>query len=194
MLTVTAPGAVQQPLPRGETCSQAPPVAVADATEKEKFDPVLDMLRVCGSGFAPAKGMVKLIGFTWLKTESPTTTATGTVTLLPVVVNVSSPTKVPGVSPPPGKLAGVTVTARMDGAVPDAELTASQLPPSTVVLDAVQGRDPVPLLRICNNWKGGAAPPVFREKLIWPGTLSKNGPAEATVSVTVMFMVTVAVG
>src|ERR1700733_7554203 len=152
MLTVIASGAVQQSLPAGETCSQAPPVDVAAATEKLKAVPVLAMLRTCGSGFAPANGMVKLIGFTWLKTEAPTVTLTGIVTLLPAAVNTSSPTKVPAVSPPPGKLPGTIATAKVEGATPDVGATPSQLPPSAVLLATVQLKDPVPLLRICTGW------------------------------------------
>ena len=152
MLTVIASGATQQSLPTGDTCNQAPPLDVAAATEKLKVEPVLAMLKTCGSGFAPAKGMVKLIGFTWLKTELPTTTLIGMVTLLPVAVNTKSPMKVPGVSPPPGKLAGTIATAKLEGATPAAGARPSQLPPSAVLLATVQFNDPVPPFRICTDW------------------------------------------
>jgi len=44
MLTVIASGVTQQPLPAGETCSQAPPVAVDEATEKSKFELLIGRL------------------------------------------------------------------------------------------------------------------------------------------------------
>ena len=89
MLTVIASGVTQQPLPRGETCSHAPPVAVDEVTVKLMFELVLPTVRVCGKGLLPPSGMVKLMGFTWLNTESPTTTVTGIVAL-PVAVKISS--------------------------------------------------------------------------------------------------------
>src|ERR1022692_4346792 len=58
------------------------------------------MLSTCGSGLAPPNGMVKLSGFTWLKTFGPTTTHTGTVAVSPVVTNTNWPQKVPATSPP----------------------------------------------------------------------------------------------
>src|ERR1700722_16888133 len=152
MLTVIASGVTQQPLPAGETCSQAPPVAVDEATEKSKFELVLAMVTTCGNGFAPANGMLKLNGFTCSKTGSPTSTTIGTVTLLPVAVKTNSPTNVPEVRPPPGRLAGVIDTAKVVGATPLAGPTFSQLPPSAVLLATVQFSDPVPLFRICRVW------------------------------------------
>ena len=74
-------------LPAGETDSQAPPFAVAELTVKLKFEPALAIVMICGKGFAPARGMVKLSGFTWLKTWFPTNTTTGTETL-PVAVAI----------------------------------------------------------------------------------------------------------
>ena len=88
-LTVIASGVVQQATPVFAIVNQAPPLPVTAAASnvmlEPELSPVLMMLRTCGNGFAPPKGMVKLIGFTWRKTVLPTVTLTGMVTLLPAV-------------------------------------------------------------------------------------------------------------
>ena len=66
---------------------------------KVKLAPVLAMSRVCGSGFAPPATMVKLMGFTWLKTFDPTVTHTGMVPASPAVCTNTWPQKVPAMSP-----------------------------------------------------------------------------------------------
>src|ERR1039458_9990980 len=109
------------------------------------------MLSTCGSGLAPPNGMVKLSGFTWLKTFGPTTTHTGTVAVSPVVTNTNWPQKVPATSPPPGKLAGAIDTLTAVGAVPLAGERLSHLPPSAVVWDPVHFNVPVPAFLICKG-------------------------------------------
>jgi hypothetical protein len=74
-------------------------VAVDTLTVKLKEMPVLAMVKVCGSGFGPPNALAKLMAFTWRKTLSPTTTLTGTLTLLPADRNTSSPLNVPAISP-----------------------------------------------------------------------------------------------
>lgn len=85
-----------------------------------KFNAVLVLaaVTICGKGSAPPAGIVKRSGFTWLKTGSPITTFTGMLTRLLAVVIRTWPTKVPGTSPPPGRLAGVIDTASVEGAAP----------------------------------------------------------------------------
>src|SRR5262245_1744440 len=100
-------GVKQQPTPSGEIVSQLPPVAATAVALKRMVGPVLAIVKSCGSGFAPPNGMVKLMGFTWLKTLSPTTTLMGMVTLLLADRNANCPTNVPATTPPPGKFAGV---------------------------------------------------------------------------------------
>ena len=79
--------------------SQLPPVAVDTLTVKLKEVPVLATVKVCGNGLGPPNGLVKLMAFTWRKTLAPTTTVTGTVTLLPADRNTSSPLNVTAISP-----------------------------------------------------------------------------------------------
>lgn len=90
-LTVIVSGVAQQATPVFAMVSQAPPLLVTAAASKVMLEPELSPVlmsdRTCGSGFAPPKGMVKLMGFTCRKTVLPTVTLTGTVTLLPAVCN-----------------------------------------------------------------------------------------------------------
>src|SRR5947208_141226 len=103
MVTVSASGVKQHATPWGEICSQLPPVAVAaTALKRILLAPVLVIGRIWGKGFAPPNGLVKLRGFTWLKTLSPTATLIGMVTLLPAAEKTSCPVKVPAISPPFG--------------------------------------------------------------------------------------------
>jgi hypothetical protein len=81
-VTVIASGVVHQD-PQEVIVSHAPPFAVFATASKAKSAPVLAMLRICGRGLEPPKGFVKAMGFTCSNTESPTTTLTGIVTLLP---------------------------------------------------------------------------------------------------------------
>jgi hypothetical protein len=57
-LTIQTVGVVYTP-PEGESWSQEPPVVVEAVASTLKFDPVLAMATVWGSGFAPAKVLVK---------------------------------------------------------------------------------------------------------------------------------------
>src|SRR5262245_13443156 len=106
------------------------------------------------------------------------------VTLLSAAWNANWPVKVPAINPPFGKFAGITLIETVEGAVPVNVDAVSQAPPSDVLGVRAQFKVPVPALRICTVC-AGTAPPVLREKLIWPGTLSKNvPPVGATVKVT----------
>ena len=132
----------------------------------------------------PPNGMVKLTGFICVKTAVPTVTVTGIVVVSPGAVNTNSPVKVPASAPPPGRLAAVTETVAVEGAVPLVGVTDNHAPPSAVVKATVQFSEPVvpPLLirTICEV----AAPPGLREKLNPPGRLSKKGPLATTVKLT----------
>jgi hypothetical protein len=114
--------------------------------------------------------------FTWLKTSAPTVTLIGTVTLLEADWNRSWPVKVPATRAAPGRFAGMMPTVTEEGVVPLVADTFSQPPPSEVVALKVQFNVPeVSPFRRSTICAGGADPDVFMEKLIWPGTLSKNG-------------------
>src|SRR5437588_6294531 len=102
----------------GETESQLPPVVDTAVAPKPNVAPVLATTNVCGSGFAPPNGLVKLSALISLKTAGPTTTLTGTVTLTPGARKSSCPTKVPASSPPPGRLATEIFAVTIEGARP----------------------------------------------------------------------------
>src|SRR5450756_269145 len=111
--------------------------------------------------------MVKLSGLIWRKTLAPTTMLTGTVARLPFSWSRIWPLKVPATRPPPGRLAGFTLTVGVEGAVPlDAEML-SQAPPSDVAVVAVQSSVPVPALRMGRTWGGGGLPLVSMVKDSW---------------------------
>ena len=57
-------GVAQHPPPRLDILNQLPPVEVYTAELNKKFVPVLATDKICGSGFAPPAGMLKLMGFT----------------------------------------------------------------------------------------------------------------------------------
>ena len=155
-----------------------------------KLVPVLTPVNICGSGLAPLNGLVKLIAFNWAKTVFPTTTLTGTVTLPLADWNTSFPRKVPGVIPFPGRFASTSPMITFEVAVPLTADALSQLPPSTVLVISVQFSVPVPPFRIWIGWLGGVNPLLSREKLTWPGRLSKKvPPAGATVKDTGTVMV-----
>jgi hypothetical protein len=79
-LAVTANGVKQQALPVGEMLNHTPPFAVTALALKRIVDSsVVEMLRTCGSAFAPPNGMVKLIGFICVNAAVPTVTVTGIV-------------------------------------------------------------------------------------------------------------------
>jgi hypothetical protein len=65
-------------------------------------------------------------------------------------------------------------TLKLEGAVPlDADVL-NQFPPSEVLMLDDQANRPDPPFRTCRFWDGGLLElPVFREKLNWPGMLSK---------------------
>src|SRR5579859_713201 len=116
---------------------------------------------------------------------------TGIVTRLPVVCRMTCPVNVPAVMPPPGSLAGATLTCGADGAVPLAGEMVSQAPPSAVLVVAVQASVPVPALRISSACGGGPLPFVTMEKVSCPGRVSKYvAVAGSTVSVTGIVMLT----
>ena len=128
--------------------------------------------------------MVKLIGFVCRKTEVPTVTVTGMVVVSPVVMRSSSPTNVPAIRPPPGNCVTSIPIAGVEGAVPlDAE-GLSQLPVSAVLVVMVQLSVPVPAFLICNTCGVADPAPFSKEKLIWPGRVSKNGPEFSIVRLT----------
>jgi len=79
----------------------------------------------------------------------------------------------PATSPLPGRLLEVSVTVSDVGAVPLAEESVSQLPPSEVEAVAVQSSVPVPALRIGMLCGDGLAVPVAWKKPILPGMSSK---------------------
>jgi hypothetical protein len=87
---------------------------------------------------------------------------------------------------PFGRFAGATPTVRNDGAVPPDEEIVSQLPPSEVLVLAVQFNVPDPPFRICMVWLvGGLELLVTCEKLNCPGKLSTMvAPAVTMVNVT----------
>jgi hypothetical protein len=85
------------------------------------------------------------------------------VVVLEDVVNTSWPMKLPAVRPPPGRFATVTLTVTGEGAVPLADEIWSQLPPSEVLVDALQVSDPAPPFRTCTVWLVNAVPPVTSE-------------------------------
>src|SRR5207249_3816785 len=88
-------------------------------------------------------------------------------------------------SPCPGKFSVVTFTVSVEGATPVLGVTVSHLPPSAVLVVAVQFRVPDPPFWICTVWDGGLLWLGWKEKLTWPGRLSKNGVLlAATVRVT----------
>src|SRR5580692_9913193 len=112
--------------------------------------------RICGKGFAPANGMVKLMGLTWTNPLPPTRTLTGMVTLLLLPDrNRTWPVKRPGTSPWFCRFWVMIPILTSEGAVPLGADTVSQLPPSDVNTWAVQLRVPVPALRICTFCEGG---------------------------------------
>src|SRR3954451_2064073 len=89
---------------------------------------------------------------------------------------MSSPTNVPGVRPPPGRLGTDTPIETCEGAVPLVAEIVSQFPPSAVIPVKVQSNVPVdPPFLISISWFGGARPFVLRENCACPGRLSKNG-------------------
>src|ERR1700684_3138790 len=160
-----ASGVAQHSPPRLEIVSQLPPFPVYTAELKLKFVPVLATARICGKGFAPPWGMVKLIAFTCAKTLGPTTTLTGMVTSSPVVCSTSCPLKVPAASPLEGRALGLIDTLTVEGAVPLKAEAVNQLPPSAVLVDSVQCNVPVPAFLIWMAWAAGAMPFVVSEKL-----------------------------
>src|SRR5215471_17278234 len=150
------------------TESQFPPVAVKAWTVKLKVMPVLGIIKVCGSGSAPANGFVKLIPLICLNTLAPIVTPTGTVTLsvAPEVWSLIWPMKVPAFAPAPGRFAVTSDTLTFADPVPLVEETLSQFPPSAVLVLKLQFNVPVPPLRTYRLWLGGFNPPVCNEKLI----------------------------
>ena len=90
-LTVIVCGVLQAPLPKQsgpiEVVSQFPPEEVEGLVKNVTPAPVVAMVSVCGSGLGPANTFEKAIAFTCLNTFAPTTTLTGTVTLVPDAVN-----------------------------------------------------------------------------------------------------------
>src|ERR1700682_1230813 len=113
---------------------------------------------------------------------------TGTVTVLMALRKTSSPVKVPAINPKPGRALATTPTTTVDGAVPLDLDTVSQLPLSDVFVDRVQFKSPAPPFRIWRVFVGGLPVAVTKEKLTWPGTLSKKAPVDATVRETGMVM------
>jgi hypothetical protein len=92
---------------------------------------------------------------------------------------------VPAVRPPPGRLAGTNPTVTKEGAAPLVEEIVNQLPPSEVLVVAVQFNVPDPPLRIWMVWLVGVVLDVSIEKLTWPGKLSTIvAPAVTMVNVT----------
>ena len=108
---------------------------------------MLAIVKTCERGSAPPNTLVKLIGFTWVRIGSPTTTLTGTVTVVPPPENTSCPMNVPVVIPPPGRFATVIPTVIKEGAAPLVLDTVSQFAPSEVLFVRVQFSVPLPPLR-----------------------------------------------
>ena len=163
MLRVSASGVAQHPPPRFDILNQLPPVEVYTAELNKKFVPVLATDKICGSGFAPPAGMLKLMGFTCTKTLVPTVTLTGMVTTSPEPCKTTCPLKVPAMAPPFGRALGVTDILTVVGAVPLAADALSHAPPSAVLVARVQCNVPDPAFLIWMGWVGGALPPVAME-------------------------------
>ena len=70
------------------------------------------------------------------------------VTRLEALCSTTCPTNVPATRASPGSFAGSMLTESEEGAVPLGAERVSQLPPSAVVAEAVQAREPAPALRI----------------------------------------------
>jgi len=65
-MTSTGYGALQQPAFDGETDSQLPPEVVLATGVKRRAPLVVAMVTICGSGLAPAKGIVNdIAGTVW---------------------------------------------------------------------------------------------------------------------------------
>src|SRR5580700_2345755 len=148
-LTANECGVAQQSRLFGDTDSQLPPLPLAATGVKPISElSVASIFRICVSGLAPPNDAVKLRGFTCTKTLLPTVTATGMVTLSPLVLRSSSPTKVPAVAPPPGRADGVMPMETRDGAVPLEAVVVNHVPPLAVLAVRVQLRVPAPAFRI----------------------------------------------
>ena len=107
--------------------------------------------------------------------------------MLPAVWNTIWPLKVPAIKPALGKLAVMIPMVSLVGAVPLGADIVSQLPPSEVLVPAVQFNVPTPALRTCMVCETGLPVAVGMKKLTWPGRLSKNAlPTGETVKVTGM--------
>src|SRR5271163_134174 len=153
--------------------SQLPPVPATVTALNAKAVPVLATVMTWDSGLAPPKALVKYSGSTCRNTFAPTTAETGMVTRLEALCKTTCPTKVPARRFSPGRLAGSMLIERVEEAVPLGAERVSQLPPSAVVAEAVQPREPAPALRIWTSWAGGVSPLVALEKFRAPATLSK---------------------
>src|SRR5579871_4209786 len=137
---------------------------------KFKLVPVLGTVTTCGSGSGPPKTLVKAMALIWLITLVPTVTLTGTETLPPdACEKTSSPTKFPGTTPPPGRLATEIDTVSTDGATPLGAETLSQLDVSDVDFATDQLNEPEPPFWIGRSWLVITVPLVFIEKLSSPG-------------------------
>src|SRR5581483_4248889 len=95
--------------------------------------------------------------------------------------------KVPGVEPPPGRLASSIETVTLEGEVPLSEESLSHPPPSAVLALAVQLRLPEPPFKIWIDCGGTLAADVCNENVNCPASLSKYGVfVAAMVKVTGM--------
>src|ERR1700722_403992 len=110
--------------------SQLPPVPLTVTALKAKAVPVLATVITWDKGLAPPKALVKYSGSTCRNTFAPTTAETGMVTRLDALCNTTCPTNVPATRSSPGRLAGLMLTDRVEGAVPLGAERVSQLPPS----------------------------------------------------------------
>src|ERR1700674_490653 len=88
--------------------------------------------------------------------------------------------KVPATNPLPGSLLVVTDSAYVPALVPLTGTILIHLPGSAVVAETVQLSVPAPALLTCMVWEGGLALLGLKEKLVWPGRLSKNALLDAT--------------
>ena len=121
----------------------------------------------------------------WLKTDVPTLTVTGTVTLLPFAVSRILPLKSPATRPEFGNALATTPMVITDAAVPLVSEAVNHAPPSDVVVVSDQPSVPAPPFLICNACETGSVRLGCLKKLRCPWVSSKNAvPGGATVRMT----------
>ena len=131
----------------GGDFNQAPPLPVEETAVKLKLALVLLMFKFCPAGLAALNALEKERALNCVKTEVPTITVTGIVTLPVADWNRSWPVKFPAISPIPGRAETTTPTETVEGAVAVSKDGLSHAPPSAVVAVTVQVNAPNPVFR-----------------------------------------------